>query len=234
MISQGSDGLSRGNLTEGVMMSQAMISYVPLGLSALTRGLESWIKSWAGESIEVLDPEGWFEKGQGIRGYYQDEQGRNVPLCSEGTFLWCPPPAAAAVAAEERLRSRHKRECLCHVFVCPRLMTNLWRKLVLKEADFVFEVPVGSSVWSREMHEPLLIVGVCLPFIPHSPWKLADTPVLLGMAWELRGVWKEPAGDPRSILRELFELQRRVQTLPPKLVRRLLYSTPRQQVPCGS
>jgi hypothetical protein len=56
----------------------------------LTRepGLESWIKSWAGESIEVLDPEGWFEKGQGVQGYYQDELlGRNVPRCSEGTFL---------------------------------------------------------------------------------------------------------------------------------------------------
>ena len=35
MIGQGSDGLSRGNLTEGVMMGQSMISHVPLGLSAL-------------------------------------------------------------------------------------------------------------------------------------------------------------------------------------------------------
>jgi hypothetical protein len=111
-------------------------------------------------------------------------------------------------------------------------MTNLWRKLVLKEADFVFEVPVGSSVWSQEMHEPLLIT-CCLPYISHSPWKLADTPVLLGMARELRGVWKEPTGDARPILRELFELQRRIRTLPPKLVHRVLYSATRRQVPCG-
>jgi hypothetical protein len=229
MIGQGSDGLSRGNLMEGVMMGHSMISYVPLGLSAVQRepGLESWIKSWAGESIEMLDPEGWFERGQGILRYYKDELGRTFPRCAEGSFLWCPPPAAAAVTAEKLQRSHHKRERSTHVFVCPRLMTNLWRKLVLKEADFVFEVPVGTNVWSREMHEPLLI-AVCLPFIPHSPWRLGDTPALLGMARELRGVWKEPNGDPRFILRELFELQRRVRTLPPKLVRRVLYSSARR------
>jgi hypothetical protein len=113
------------------------------------------------------------------------------------------------------------------VFVCPRLMTNLWRKLVLKEADFVFEVPVGTNVWRREMHEPLLI-AVCLPFIPHSPWRLVGTPVLLGMARELRAVWKEPSGDPRFILRQLFELERRVWSLSPKLVRRMLHSASRR------
>jgi hypothetical protein len=226
MIGQGSDGLSRGNLTEGIMLGRSLLSYVPLGESALSRepGLESWIKSWAGNNLEVLDPEGWFERGQGIQGYRRDSSGRLSPHYSEGTFLWCPPPAAAQVAAEELRRSRHKREHSCHVFVCPRLMTNLWRKLVLKEADFVFEVPVGASVWRRDMHEPLLI-AVCLPFIPHSPWKLSNTPVLLGMARKLRSVWQEPTGDPRVILRELFELQRRVRTLPPKLVRRVLYST---------
>jgi hypothetical protein len=37
MISQGLDSLSRGNLTEGVMRGQSMMSYVPLGKSALTR-----------------------------------------------------------------------------------------------------------------------------------------------------------------------------------------------------
>jgi hypothetical protein len=45
MIGQGSDGLSRGNLTEGVMTGQSMLSYVPLGKTALERApaLEPWI-----------------------------------------------------------------------------------------------------------------------------------------------------------------------------------------------
>jgi hypothetical protein len=103
LIGQGADGLSRGNLTEGVMKGRSMLSYVPLGELALSRepGLENWIKSWAGESLEVLDPEGWSEKGQGIQGYHRDKMGRNLPRCLEGTFLWCPAPVAASVAAEE-------------------------------------------------------------------------------------------------------------------------------------
>jgi hypothetical protein len=227
MIGQGSDGLSRGNLTEGVMRGQSMMSFVPLGKSALTREpkLEAWIRSWAGDGLEVLDPEGWFERGQGIKDYTRDETGRLLPGYLQGTFLWSPAPAAAAIAAEELRRSRHKREGCCHVFVCPRLMTNLWRKLVLKEADFVFEVPVGRDIWKREMHEPLLI-AVCLPFISHSPWKLANTPALLGLARKLRHVWAEPTGDPGSVLCELFELQRRLRTMPAKLVRRVLRSAP--------
>jgi hypothetical protein len=90
----------------------------------------------------------------------------------------------------------------------------------------VFEVPVGCDVWKREMHEPLLIV-ICLPFILHSPWKLANTPALLGLARKLHRVWAEPTGDPGSVLHELFELQRRVCTMPPKLVRQMLFTTSR-------
>jgi hypothetical protein len=103
MIEQGSDGLSRGNLTKGVMTGQSMLSYVPLGQTALERepGLEKWIKSWAGDNIKVLSPEGWFELGHGIVGHTRDSLGRYMPAYIMGTFLWCPPPAAANIAAEE-------------------------------------------------------------------------------------------------------------------------------------
>ena len=37
MITQGSDGLSRGNLSEGVMRGEEMTSFIPLHLSALER-----------------------------------------------------------------------------------------------------------------------------------------------------------------------------------------------------
>jgi hypothetical protein len=234
MIGQGSDGLSRGNLTEGVMTGQSMLSYVPLGKTALERtpSLLTWIRSWAGERLEVLTPKDWFLRGQGLDSFAIDSKGRNVASYRTGIFLWCPPPVVADVAAEEMRRSRHKRETSFHVFVCPRLMTNLWRKLVLKEVDFYFEVPVGSSVWGSHMHEPLLI-GVCLPFIAHRPWKLGHTPKLLGLARELRHVWESPDGDPRTILRQLFELPGRLSTMSPKLVRSMLYSVPGGQVSCS-
>ena len=48
MISQGSDGLSRGNMLEGVMKGQDMLSFIPLDKSALDEqnNLEEWIRSW--------------------------------------------------------------------------------------------------------------------------------------------------------------------------------------------
>jgi hypothetical protein len=217
------------------MAGQTMISHIPLGKSALDRdaSLEKWIRSWAGKNMEILSPDDWFFRGQGIDGFAPNELGRRVPVYRSGTFVWCPPPAAADVAAEEMRRSRHKREDSFHVFVCPRLMTNLWRKSVLKEADFCFEVPVGFSVWSSEMHEPLLI-AVCLPFISTRPWKLGNTPKLLGMARELRHVWDDPKGTPGFILRKLFQLPGRLRSMSPKLVRSLLYSSSGRQVSCGS
>jgi hypothetical protein len=235
MIGQGSDGLSRGNLMEGVMTGQSMLSYVPLGKSALERSpsLLTWIQSWAGDQLELLTPKDWFIRGQGLAEFHVDNKGRNVASYRTGVFLWCPPPVVAHVAAEEMRRSRHKREDSFHVFMCPRLMTNLWRKLVLKEVDFYFEVPVGSSVWASSMHEPLLI-GVCLPYIQHRPWKLGNTPKLLGMARELRHVWESSDGDPGFILRQLFELPGRLCALSPKLVRSVLYTVSGGQVSCGN
>ena len=101
-------------------------------------------------------------------------------------------------------------------------MTNRWRKLVLKEADFVFEVPVGTpGVWEKEMHEPLLI-AICLPFLSHSPWKIERTPRVLALERRLRRLWQDTAGDPRLILRELLKLPRKRSGVSAELVRRVL------------
>lgn len=56
MISQGSDGLSRGLLTEGVMRGNSMLSFVPLHLSALdtSNTVIPWLKLWMGDIMEVL------------------------------------------------------------------------------------------------------------------------------------------------------------------------------------
>ncbi len=49
MISQGTDGLSRGDTSFGVMAGISMLTYVPLHLSALDRqgaSLKDWVSSW--------------------------------------------------------------------------------------------------------------------------------------------------------------------------------------------
>eukprot|EP00543_Licmophora_paradoxa_P004736 CAMPEP_0202454622 /NCGR_PEP_ID=MMETSP1360-20130828/12306_1 /ASSEMBLY_ACC=CAM_ASM_000848 /TAXON_ID=515479 /ORGANISM="Licmophora paradoxa, Strain CCMP2313" /LENGTH=48 /DNA_ID= /DNA_START= /DNA_END= /DNA_ORIENTATION= len=47
-MDQGTDGVSRGALNEGIMKGKSILSYVPLHLSALARSdnLKSWISSW--------------------------------------------------------------------------------------------------------------------------------------------------------------------------------------------
>jgi hypothetical protein len=48
MIQQGTDGLSRGDVTEGVMQHIPMLSYIPLHLHCIQRSpqLLSWVQSW--------------------------------------------------------------------------------------------------------------------------------------------------------------------------------------------
>jgi hypothetical protein len=82
MIGQGSDGLSRGNLTEGVMLGKTMTSYVPLSATASEQsaGLEMWIWSWGGSDLEVLSPRDWFRRGQGIGGYLTSKEDVRLPF----------------------------------------------------------------------------------------------------------------------------------------------------------
>ena len=67
MIEQGTDGLSRGDMYEGVMAGGLMLTHVPLHLSALGRSpkLGEWISLWAltgsDHKLEVLFPSDWFE-----------------------------------------------------------------------------------------------------------------------------------------------------------------------------
>jgi hypothetical protein len=75
MIAQGTDGLLRGNLLEGVMKGEDFLGFIPLHLSALQRSpeLEDWFKGMfpKGE-LEILAPEDWFGKGHDIRSWYKN------------------------------------------------------------------------------------------------------------------------------------------------------------------
>jgi len=71
MIAQGTDGISRGCLSEGVMSGATMLSFVPLHLSALDRhpDMLPWIRSWSGQpKLCPLTPEDWYLRGQGFGG----------------------------------------------------------------------------------------------------------------------------------------------------------------------
>jgi hypothetical protein len=215
MIAQGTDGLSRGDHTEGVMQGRAMLEYVPLHLTAFERSpkLKDWFALSFGElNHTFLEPEGWFGVG------HQD-----------GNFIWAPPPAAADVVVEQLGKARHKRPHNLHVIVVPRLMTGYRRRALVRESDGCFEIRLGFELWPRCEFEPL-IVFVCCPFRSNCPSGLTQKvngeaigvegtklEVLLG---ELRSpwVWEEPAERSRDFLRKLLTQARGVGSLPEELV----------------
>jgi len=128
MIAQGTNGVSRGNLAEGVMAGKPMASFLPFHLLALDRSprLVPWVQSWLGEACEVLDPEGWYEWGHDHDGGLLNCNGIWMPKLWLGIFVWAPPPAAADAAMEELRKARHKRQKLTHVIIVPRLMSPKW------------------------------------------------------------------------------------------------------------
>jgi hypothetical protein len=207
MIMQGTDGLSRGDFSAGVMAGQQMLQFVPLHLSAGERSpsLVPWVQSWAPVTPSLpLSPDDWFERGHGLCGGSADHTVIWLPHESNGTwFFWLPPPAIAACALQELGISRHKHPSLGHIFVCPHFFTQHWRKKLFNIADLVFEVAAGCrAFWSLTMHEPIL-VGLILPFSLSPPWQLRGSKCVLALVRELHQMWQDPFADERIVLHKL-------------------------------
>ena len=141
MIAQGTDGLSRGDFSGGVMAGGDFLSHVPLHLSPLERekGIRNWTNEWAvgskGQPAIWLEPEDWFR-----------------PMKGGETYVWAVAPAAARCALNQLNQAILKRPNSVHLFFCPRLMTALWRKVLHKASDVAFlippQTPLRGSVFS--------------------------------------------------------------------------------------
>ena len=189
MIAQGTDGASRGDLSNGVVAGLPMLDYVPLnrGVDVRSPGLITWMIETFGEaSLQPLTPAGWFHLAH-----------------TTANFLWAPPPAAADVALEQLCESRHVRPWNAHVFLCPALMTVRWRKRLGKVADVMFTIPVGSRLWGSEMHEPV-IVALIFPLLVCSPWQVRRATFVDGFKSRLRQMWSADLARERTHLRELW------------------------------
>jgi hypothetical protein len=106
MISQGTYGLSQGDMLTGVMGGADMLTFIPLALTVIERQPElmEWVDSWWGTgNNSLLTPEGW--------------------------YVWCPPPAAADAALEQLCKFHLKRPGgVASLFIVPRLLTSRWIK----------------------------------------------------------------------------------------------------------
>jgi hypothetical protein len=155
MKAQGTDGISRGNKSMGVMWGVPMEQFCPLHKNAFERSPA--LKSWLTTATELLnpvflEPKDWFLQGQG-----------------SGNYIWTPAPAAADVVVEQLGKARHKRSSSLHLIVAPRLMTGKWQRHMTRESDCYFKIPAGAcSLWGAAQYEPVLIF-VCFPFVVPRP-----------------------------------------------------------------
>ena len=190
MIAQGTDGISRGDLSNGVMGGKSMLNYVPLdeGVKARAPSLFAWVTEACWGAWTALEPKQWYHE---------------VHL-SEGSFIWSPPPAIADVALEQLCEARHTHPQSSHIFLCPALMTSRWRKRLSKVADAMFTIPVGSTLWPQNMHEPIIVALIC-PLLASSPWQVRDTRLVAELRHQVSGVWSPSLDRERSGLRQFWE-----------------------------
>ena len=231
MKKQGTDGLSRGSMSEGVAAGQSMLGFCPWHISALERNsqLKDWIVSWAGKDAEFLSPEQWFHrghdliKGTKLNGFYW-------PGVKPGTFVWSPPPGAADVAVEELRKARLKRQQSVHVMVIPKLMTTMWQKQFYKAMDAVIEISPDNLFWSKSELEPLFL-GICLPYASHFPWIVRNTPKAYQVGRDVRRLLPEQDLAARNILRKFLVEGRKLPSMPPDVVRQVLYFAKSTRIP---
>jgi hypothetical protein len=202
MKASGVDGLSRGDLTEGMMAGEDPLSFIPLnrGADDLSGGLASaWVRSWWTKGIPTqmihvtgevplveVDKDNMFEL-------------KNLHTAR----LWMLPPAAMEVALELLVEDRLAHPHWPHVFLVPRLMTHLWRRDLGKEADILFNIPAGMPFKGARLYEPLM-VAILFPLsrVPNytGPWVVKGTDV--GANFEralVRGFRGDPPDDPAEL-----------------------------------
>ena len=192
MIAQGTDGLSRGDQTCGVMNDGKFLRHVPLNKTVmeyegqLREEVESWIKG--SEQWLWLREDDWF-----------DEAFKHP----KGNFVWTPSAALARVAIEQMCEVKHIHPYTNHMFLTPALMTGGWRKLLGKQSDVLLTLPAGPPCWPASCYEPLVLSLTCA-LLPSSPWIVRETRWIGDWVETMREVWKTDQTARRNCMREFW------------------------------
>jgi hypothetical protein len=210
MISQGTDGLSRGELQLGSLLDTST-QVVPLHLDPITRtkgGLSTWVWDWTGldaKLLPVATPIDWMHQA-------------HLP----GSWIWTLPPAAALYALEELALARLKRgESVGAIVLIPSLMKPEWFRRFVRTVDIYFAIPVGCPCWPADMHESLT-VGLVFPLLRCEPWHWRRVPFMVGLGRALSAMHKTDYDAARDFLRKFWAARARAACLPKCVVRPLL------------
>ena len=167
MINQGTDGLSRGDFTSGIMAGEKFLKYLPLHQTAIERmpslawRATGWCANTEGRAKwKLAETKDWFHE---------------VFTDPTGSWIWCPAPAIAKVAVDQLCEVKQVFPESQHLFLCPAVSTGVWRKQLMKLADAGITMRAGSKAWPCKMFEPLTIALIARP-LPCSPWKRGRTP----------------------------------------------------------
>jgi hypothetical protein len=89
------DGISYGQVNEGVMAGEHVAAFLPLRLAPLERssGFLDWIKYWDGQDFILLEPLDWFERGHDTIRWALGGGGFYCPVIEKGKYLWQHPPS---------------------------------------------------------------------------------------------------------------------------------------------
>jgi hypothetical protein len=170
------------------------LDYISLDKGALEQlpELEEWLRETFPRKAgwNVLDKEGWFEKG------FED---RN--------HIWAPAPGIADAVLDNICESVLIRPWNSHIFICPALLTAKWRKQLRKVVvDIVLTIPFGSTLWPHEMNELIMLVLTC-PLLNHSPWQVRKSQGLDELAAALPRVWSATWDAEGNSLRKFWSAE---------------------------
>ncbi|KAL7556538.1 hypothetical protein ACA910_017629 [Epithemia clementina (nom. ined.)] len=211
MIDQGTDGLSRANLTNGVMRGMSMFDFIPLAKTALERQgkmiydfLDNVVKGTP--TLTLLEPQDWFGKPQ-------DE---------DGCYLWAPAPCLGDVAVYLLAEAMHIRPWNTQLGVLPSVMAGRWRKLLYKTSDFLCVLPFGEDLWPMATEYKPLTLAFVFPLLHRSPWRVKRSDVCLQQENTVRSLHRESVAFVRDYLREFWVQARALKPLPKGITRAVL------------
>ena len=113
-----------------------------------------------------------------------------------------PPPCVADVYVERLVEARHTWPNCLYLFLCPALMSPMWRKQLTRACDVLINIPEKYHFWPESMHEPLTFAIVC-PLMSRYPFQIKTWDGLSNWKENLLQMW---GGDPRVFRTRLCKL----------------------------